>query len=82
MPDPDRPIPARPSLPFSSDPLFDQATAEVGIDDSPLRALDRFEQTRIRDSLAPGKPPKPLRLVGLQGLPINTMNYSTENDTK
>ncbi len=44
--------------------LLHQATAQIGVDQAPFRALDGFLQTLVCDSFSPGKPGEPLRLEG------------------
>jgi hypothetical protein len=64
----DRAISTRPSLPFASDPLLYQASAQIGVNETSRRPINRLEQTRIGNPFTPGKPRKPLRLVSLHEL--------------
>jgi len=64
----DHAVPARSPLPFTGDALFDQPSAQIGVDHAPFRPLDSFAQALVRYPLAPDESRKPLRLEDSQAV--------------
>jgi len=61
----DHAVPARSSLSLPGDALFDQATAEIGIDQTAFSSSDCLKQTGIRNAVLPGEPREPPGLEDL-----------------
>jgi len=54
------------ALAGAGNPLFDESSSKVRIDDSALCSVDGFKQARIRDVLSSGKSGEPLGLENPQ----------------
>jgi len=62
-----------PPISVTGDPLFDDATAEIGIRHSPLRTCDGIAQGFILDPFPSGITHEPLRLEDPHSIPYLTL---------
>jgi hypothetical protein len=69
----DSPVAFRFSLPWSGDPLFDDLTAEVGVDSALSGLSNGLAQHCIRNRFLPGKALKPPGFEDPQSIPFSSL---------